>query len=293
MANDRNFQRCLDLVAKLNDEHGWRLTVEMQRHYAQQIVAFSPGMGTLTDLQLCRIIGYYHTEHHLVEALLDQNHHLHEKHWSEWAGHVMRILISKGGVPRRNSEQVVSLEDLQQEAMADLWNGLRTFRYQSRLQTWAFTVVTRCLSRYYRGAQTQKRSALPPAQSLDALVLADGDTLPDQSLPGPDETAMANTLAMLLEQVLAQHPDQRLNTVFWLWAAEDKTLREIGELLNLSAPRVDVLLSQALTLLRSEASVRAWVDNDATVVDPSPASVTTLNYAPAVTLGTPGCSSCS
>src|SRR5206468_757811 len=118
-----------------------------------------------------------------------------------------------------------------------------------------------CLARHYRALQTQKRNALVQIQSLEGM-LSIIDTLPDQATPMPDEAALDGSFAALWRQVLARHPDHRLVSIFQLWAYEERTLRVIGEQLNLSTARVHTLLGQAIALLRDETAIRDWLEHD-------------------------------
>lgn len=239
------------------------LPLATMRRYAYRVAECCSDLTAPEDRQIQTIISYYHTDHPLVEALLDPAHPRHSDCWSEWTQHVIRILVSKGALGETARSGSACLEDLQQEAMADLWHGLPAFRYRSRFQTWAFTVVSRSFSRSWRTLQAQKRSALPPAQSLEALICAGAESLPDLTVPPPDDAVLAATFIELLNQALKRHPDERLQTIFHLWAAEDRTLREIGAHLHLSVARVHTLLMQAHTFLRQTPAVVAWCEQAA------------------------------
>lgn len=208
-----------------------------------------------------RYVQYYHTEHALVEALRDAHHPDHAARWAEWTRHTLHILKARAGGLDRGATLATSLDDLVQEALYDLWRGVRTYQYRSRFQTWAFTVISNCFTRHRRARQAHKRSALPEAQSLE-MLLAVGASIRDDTSLLPDEAALGATLAALAEQVLAQQPDQRLRVIFQLWAYEEQPLRTIGERLNLSVTRVHVLLVQALSLLRKELAIQDWVEHD-------------------------------
>jgi RNA polymerase sigma factor (sigma-70 family) len=264
MPENGDIQRCLRLAALLDAEHGWGLTPQAQRSYAEQIPLLYANIAGADDAQLCAILRYYHHDHALVEVLRDPLHPESAEHWAEWTRLALRFLTAKSGGYGAD-EAVTSLEDLVQEAVQDLWRGLHTFRYQSSFQTWAFSVIGNCLARHYRGLHTQKRAALPPAQSLDAM-LAVGDTLHDQVTPPPDETALGTTLATLVWRALEQHPDRRLAVIFQLWVWEEQTLRAIGDQLHLSPARVHALLKQAITLLRDEVAIQEWTATDSITI---------------------------
>lgn len=257
MPDDQAYQRCLRLATQLNGEQGWALPAQSLQRYAAYIASHSPGIEAMSDTRACAILRYYHQEHALVEALLDPANPQHAARWEDWARQALRLLATKTAGARRSDADVVDIEDLTQEALQDLWRGLPHFSYQSSLQTWAFTVISNCLARHYRGLQTQKRGALPPPRSLDSL-LASGDSLTDSSTPPPDDMASSRVLADLVHQVLRQHPDRRVATIFHMWANEEQTLRLIGDQLDLSTARVHALLRQAIDLLRSRQEIQHW-----------------------------------
>jgi len=259
MPHELDVQRCLHLLAQLNLELGWGLTPQAQQQYAERIAYTDADVPRLSDSELCRIFVYYHADHQLVDALLDATHPDHVAYWAQWTRQALRWLVSRSAASPVADEGAVDLEDLVQEALYDLWRGLRTYCYRSRFQTWAFTVISNCLIRYHRALQTGKRSAHPHAQSLDALIAA-GHPPQGDTAPSADEVALSNILDTLLRQVLKQHPDQRLTTIYQLWACEEQSLRTIAEQLHLSATRVHTLLRQARALLRDELASQNWFE---------------------------------
>lgn len=254
--------RCLRLAETLDQSNAWGLTAEQRRHYAERIAALanrhesSPG-----DDVLATMLAYYHTEHLLVEALVDPDAPGHGAAWRQLEGLVRSLLASRlaRGAP---GDSAIALDDLAQEAVADLWRGLRNFRYQSRLQTWVFSVTGHCLNRAIRAYRAQKRASMAQAQSLEALAETIGDALPDQRAATPDATVEERELSYLLRRVLASQPDRRLATVLQLWAVEDYSLREIGARMQLSVGRVHGLLAQTQALLRSSPALQTWAGLD-------------------------------
>src|SRR5215212_4803425 len=96
MLEDTNLQRCLKLVGLLDTEHGWGLTQQLQRHYAEQVVGCCANIAAMTDVQICAMLRYYHKDHALVEALRDSAHVDHADRWMEWIRQSLRILAAKG-----------------------------------------------------------------------------------------------------------------------------------------------------------------------------------------------------
>ncbi len=251
------FLRCLRITRQLNDSHQWDLSTETQRRYAEKIVELCPNLDMLRDDQLCTMIRNYHAEHNIVEALCQRDHPQHAECWVLWSQRAIRLLNTRYRNISGTDATVVSSDDLAQEAMHDLWYALHTFRYESSFQTWAFIVISNSFVKAYRVMHTQKRSAPHKPMPLEDLESAKHLTS-CYDIPAPDEIALSQTFAKLLQQVLAEHHDARLQIIFHLWAHEDQPLRVIGDRLNLSIPRVHALLNQALSLLRSEERIQEW-----------------------------------
>lgn len=258
--HDSGFQRCMTLVADLDREHEWGLTLHDQQDYAAHVAACCITIAGMSDARICNTIRHYHRDHALVEALRDANHHQHAACWAEWVRQATRILGACIAGRSSGDMAVVGFEDLAQEALHDLWRGLVQFKYQSSFQTWAYTIVSNALARHYRALQTKKRSALSVPLSLDPLLEHDA-AFQHRRTPQPDEETLNTLLAEIVDQVLAQHPDRRLAVVFQLWAHDEQTLRMIGAQLQLSPARVHALLKQARALVRAELELQEWVEH--------------------------------
>jgi RNA polymerase sigma factor (sigma-70 family) len=256
------FQRCLSTIAQLNDEHQWGLHTEQRLAYARHIAVCLASKADSTDIVLRMTALNYHADHAIVEALGDAEHPDHMNQWAEWTRSSTRILLSRSGSDTLLNEVAVSLEDLTQEAMIDLLKGLPAFSYQSRFHTWAYTVISNCLVRHHRSTHAMKRAAALGSQSLEKMIEV-GQMPQDHAVVAPEEEVLGRELSELIRQVLAEHPDPRLATVFGIWTEEEQTLRAIGARLNLSATRVHALLTQALALLQSELRSQQWREQDA------------------------------
>jgi RNA polymerase sigma factor (sigma-70 family) len=263
-------RRCQALVAEVSESSSWRLPADVQARYAARVTALAAG-GEPSDAQLRLMIGYYHSEHVLVEALADRASPEHDRAWELVGAQVRRVLASRTALAQLG-DHALSPEDIAQEALADLARGLAQFRYQSRVQTWLFTVVGHCLHRALRSQGAQKRGERRAAQSLEALREVGGEEIAAAQAGGPEEAAQLRLLAELLAGVLARHPDRRLGAIVQLWLVEELPLRQIGQRLELSVGRVHALLGQALDLIRADAGLQRWVAADGPGGDPAPDS---------------------
>ncbi|MFO7169244.1 MAG: sigma-70 family RNA polymerase sigma factor [Chloroflexota bacterium] len=254
-------QHYLNLIQRLNAELRWGLSSATLARYSERVAQIWPPPAPLSDNQMRTIIVNYHLDHRVVEALRDRADPEHERCWAMWIEHATHILVGRFANIREASAATMSEQDLSQEAMHDLWHALQSFRYESRFQTWAFTVISNCYIRVYRSARAQKRRATHGVISLDSLP-SQAEVIEDSAGHTPEDEAVGTALADLISQILVQHPDGRLHRIFELWAHGDQPLRSIGEQLHLSIPRVHALLNQALALLRQEDRLRTWDDAD-------------------------------
>ncbi|HEU5011990.1 MAG TPA: sigma-70 family RNA polymerase sigma factor, partial [Roseiflexaceae bacterium] len=256
------------------NEHAWSLSREELSGYIRYLLGSCPTLAGMSDVQIALALRYYHKDHAMVEALRDAANPQHAENWMAWTRQAMHILIARAGGLHGFRDDTMSLEDVVQEAVCDLWRGLGQFNYQSSFQTWAFRVISNCLARQYRFQQTQKRRTLAPPESLDTL-LADGVSLHDRSTLAPDAVAFSHVLAGMVDRILAAQADRRLAMVFSLAVYDEQTLRMIGDQLHLSVARVHALLKQAQELLQADRALGDW-NHEALVAVQQEESATTL-----------------
>lgn len=244
------------LVTQCSSDLGWNLSQPEILRYADYVAGLL-SRGLIDAFELRQVLLNFHYDNTLVEALRDQRHPEHGARWLAWSQQALRVLLSRYRNIANLDHSVLSLEDLAQEAMLDLWRALPAYHYKSRFQTWAFAVIANCFVHTYRSARAQKRQLPGVAVPLDVAGELNGHSI-GSSHRTPDESAMASSLLLLSQQILAQNTDTRLRAIFYLWAQEDQPLRVIGTHLNLSVPRVHALLNRALEILRNENSLRSW-----------------------------------
>jgi RNA polymerase sigma factor (sigma-70 family) len=241
--------RCLEFVGKLNEEQGWNLSADEQRAYAAGVYVHLP-KGSTDDV-LRKLIGYYHTEHEVVHALLDRDHHGYEARWKEWTTTAVAIL--QQARLGWSADSTTTGEDLAQVALAQLLQSLPSFHYTSRFSTWAYSVITRSVRRYLRDQSAGKRAGNP--LSLDQHPQLD---VMQREAEHPEVAATAHSLITLIDAVLTDRAGDRLAYIYRLWAIRDMRPEQIGKLVQLSPSRVRMLLAQARELLQAHPALQAW-----------------------------------
>ena len=132
-------------------------------------------------------------------------------------------------------------EDAAQEALAQAWRALSTFRGESAFSTWLYRIVTnRCL---------KARAARHPVQPLPDVMLIDRDSDPAEAL------AQSERLHALARHVLTLPAEQRAALV--LRELEGLSYEQIAQTLGVTVPAVKGRIHRArLGLLRASATWR-------------------------------------
>jgi len=244
-----NHVRCVEMIRRIDQELGWRLAESEHESYAAHLRPHIP--EECTDDQLRRIALNYHADHALVEALQDRQHRQYEAAWSTWIAQVLPIL-RKAGLDW-SSDTIFTSEDLVQIARIELVRAIPSFRYASRLSTWAHQVIVQSVQRAIRDSQALKRAIRPDSlEQLPHVDVSIGDA------EHPEAATAARVLAERLAAVLEEQADQRLARIFHLWAVADLRVEEIGKIVHLHPSRVRALLLQARQILRAAPEIQSW-----------------------------------
>lgn len=242
------------MIGTLNAEQGWRLTANQQRAHLAALTAL--GRLPADAGKLRRLVHNYHHDHQQVAALSDSANPQHHDAWRDWVDKAARILHTKQQIGQR--DLLGSAEDLVQVALEDLVRALPSFRYASRLSTWAFAVIAHSAQRYTRDLHAAKRNGQTEPIELSA---AQWYAAPAQGEPA--SVAEIEALVALIDALLAAAPDPRWQTIFRLWVHQDLRLIDIARQLRLSQSRVSRMLTQLTALLREHPEIRAWLDQAA------------------------------
>lgn len=239
---------CMAAVAVCDSQLGWHLDEANRQAYAASLASLVS--WDLSDERLQEIIVNYHADHALVAALRDATHHGHEEAWRGWMERVMAVVRANGFA--WSSDSAIGSDDLGQIAYIELVRALPSYRYQSRFSTWAYKVVVQSMKRHLRFSRAGKRAERP--DSLNRLPEADAP-LDSMEL---DSEPLGRLLQERIAAILARQPDQRLTTIFHLWAVQDTHIDDIGSIVQLHPSRVRALLLQIRQLLRGHPELRAW-----------------------------------
>lgn len=159
----------------------------------------------------------------------------------------LRAFFSAKGADREESW------DLLQECLVRIHQGLGSFAWKSRFETWLFTIATNTLLNHRRGRRTLKRGAAEV--SLEHLLEASPSVgferaLADGRMEEPLHDMLEEERSRLLREALEELPPQMRRCV--QLRVQDLRYREIAEILKVSIDTVKAHLYQARQLLKTK-----------------------------------------
>ncbi len=247
-----HYAQCFAQVQKLNQQHGWKLSESEAHELTSKVLPYLP--ANCSEARRSQGITAYYEDHQLVEALQHPEHPRHDEAWLVWRNQVTAILSHANLLWSR--DYAVDSEDIKQIACTELAKSLPRFHYASRFSTWARTVVVQRIQRHVRDSLASKRAKRP--ESLDSSDI-DTSALVDEH-EQPTTHAEASILYNLIESLLADHPDQRLKTIYQLWFKQDQRIEDIGALIRVHPSRVRQLIGEMRTFLRAHPELQTWWD---------------------------------
>jgi RNA polymerase sigma factor (sigma-70 family) len=244
--------RCLAQICRLSREVPWDLSVAEAETLASRVLPYVS--ADMSDIKLTQTIRAYVEDHELVDSLRYNDHPRHHEAWELWHKQVAAILGHANLLWSR--DYAVDDDDLVQIACAELAQALPRFRYASRFSTWARTVVVQRIQRHVRDSMAIKRAQRP--ESLDSEAV-DASVLLDTAEP-VEAQVETDALYRLIDDLLADQSEQRLQTIYRLWIQQDKRIEDIGALMHVHPSRIRQLIGQMRRFLREHPDLRAWLD---------------------------------
>ena len=239
---------CTRVVASLNVERGWHLTLAQEAAYAAAVAALAK---TADEATLKRVAENYHEDHVLIQALQDVNHPQHDTAWAEVRANILPVLRFAG--LDRSAYPSVDLEDIAQLALGELMSSVQSFQFESRFSTWSYTIVIRRGRRLLRDMSAAKRFGATTTLDDATSSLATSSHSSD-----PEATALGKELTDRINLLLSEVGGARLARIFQLWFEHDLRLADIGKQVGLSTARVSVLLEQARYILQEHPEIQSW-----------------------------------
>lgn len=131
-------------------------------------------------------------------------------------------------------------EDAAQEVFLKVYQRLKEFRFESSFSTWLYRVA------YHHTLDLLKARSRRPAESLDAMVEARGEFIPEP--PPTESSTQADQARQILEGL---RPEDRL--VLTLREVQGLTYEELTHTLEISLDAVKSRLRRARETLRQKA----------------------------------------
>jgi RNA polymerase sigma factor (sigma-70 family) len=234
-------------IRKMNEERGWGLNKEEISFYAKTLISHIPKNSS--EIRLRSYISNFHQDHALVHLLMRND----ATAWSQLFQDIHHIIRGKLAF---YSHEELSLEDAIQLAAEEVFRSLESYSYASRLSTWIYSIVLHTIQGELRYSTAAKRAIRPASLDVPRSEIED----PIYEAEHPEQSAYDRALASLIDTILSAQNDKRLAIMFRLWAIEDMRLADVARHMHLSPGRVSALLSQALTILRSDPTLLEWIN---------------------------------
>jgi len=135
----------------------------------------------------------------------------------------------------RYAKSVPEAEDMLQEGFLKIFNNLKSFRFESKLETWMTRIIINTALNHQR-------------QKLYLLPMVDAD---DVGLKENEEMSLSDFHFAELMVIVQSLPDG-CRVIFNLFAVEGYSHKEIGELLGISEGTSKSQYSRAKNLLRAK-----------------------------------------
>ncbi|RRR71131.1 MAG: hypothetical protein EI684_11990 [Candidatus Viridilinea halotolerans] len=135
------------VISELNRAEAWGLSPTEQQHYLHELQHYLPTESSPALIR--RVCFNYHHDHRMVALLHDLGHPQHHTAWADWTWTAIQMLARSGW--HEGGQLAQHIHDLTQLTLRELLLSLPRFRFQSRLNTWAYAVVMRTAQRIERG----------------------------------------------------------------------------------------------------------------------------------------------
>ncbi|HTJ51063.1 MAG TPA: RNA polymerase sigma factor [Cyclobacteriaceae bacterium] len=178
-------------------------------------------------MQNGRTIGYMLSEIELIEGCCKGNRASQKALYDRYCRKMMVVCL-------RYSKSTAEAEDILQEGFVKIFNSIKTFRQEAKLETW----ITRIIVNTALNAR-RKKLYLYPMVDVESIDL-------------PEEELCISSIhfSQLIEMI--QSLPQGCQIVFNLFAIEGYSHKEIGELLGISEGTSKSQFARAKSLLQAK-----------------------------------------
>lgn len=144
---------------------------------------------------------------------------------------------------------IETTEDIVQDSFAYLWENWKRLSQMESLKSYLYTTVKNRSLKYL-----QKHFTKSPVLMIEECK----DDFIDLNHPSAEELFEYHDLLTIVEDALSQLPE-RCRTIFVLKRFDDKTNKEIAQLLNISVKTVEAQMTIAIKRLTAMVN-KKWVD---------------------------------
>jgi len=253
--------RCLQVVQDLAREKGWQLPPEGIEALVEAILPFIQEFSAPSARKIQKIALNYYQDGPMVQQMLTQGSRDGELRWGEWRSY----FVSQARWARSRGVRPEDVEDLAHEAFIQAHRALRTFKFESQLKTFFYSIFINRYKQWIRDTKRIQDKEQPPIEGEgdngEILELA----IPDQS-PLPEDVVIEQEQNAETRELVEKEIEGIVGSVnfqiFYLSYVEETyvdketgekgkwTYEAIGERLGLTANAVGTRKSRVLKDLR-------------------------------------------
>ena len=186
MASQSLKDRCLQAAQDLSHEKEWQLPPEGIEALVEAILPFARHASGSDDWMIRKIALNYYLDGPTVQQMRTQESADGGRLWEEWRNYFVTVARRKGVSPE-------DADDLVHDVYVQANKALHTFRFESRLKTFFYSIFGNCYKQWLRDEIERRRKR---EISIEEGKSTNGESLklllPDKS-PLPEDAAVRQT----------------------------------------------------------------------------------------------------
>jgi len=226
MASQSLKDRCLQAAQDLSHEKEWQLPPEGIEALVEAILPFARHASGSDDWMIRKIALNYYLDGPTVQQMRTQESADGGRLWEEWRNHFVIVARRKGVSPE-------DADDLVHDVYVQANKALHTFRFESRLKTFFYSIFGNCYKQWLRDEIERRRKreiSIEEGKSTNGeslkLLLPDKSPLPEDAASRQIQSAEIRLIEKEIRKILKSEDFQILH---WYYVEETYIDEETGE----------------------------------------------------------------